>query len=177
MATAVRIPTQLRPLANGASELTVEGSTVGEVLKALDAAHPGFADRLFDDAGNLRRFLTAPQFMAYAGLVPSEYSSGPRPHRGRITKTGNRLLRHVLGEAAHHARHTPNLGDDLKRRQRQQPPVIVEHAWRAQLRLHTRYRQLCARTGPPRALTAIARELAGFIWAAGQIMPQPDATA
>ena len=57
MATTVRIPTQLRPLANGASELTVEGTTVGEVLKALDAEHPGFAERLFDDQGNLRRFV------------------------------------------------------------------------------------------------------------------------
>lgn len=57
MATTVRIPTQLRPLANGASELTVEGTTVGEVLKALDAEHPGFAERLFDDEGNLRRFV------------------------------------------------------------------------------------------------------------------------
>jgi molybdopterin synthase sulfur carrier subunit len=57
MATTVRIPTQLRPLADGASELTVEGATVGEVLKALDAAHPGFAERLFDDEGNLRRFV------------------------------------------------------------------------------------------------------------------------
>ena len=57
MATTVRIPTQLRPLADGASELEVVGSTVGEVLKALDAAHPGFAERLFDEAGNLRRFV------------------------------------------------------------------------------------------------------------------------
>jgi molybdopterin converting factor small subunit len=57
VATAVRIPTQLRPLAGGASELTVEGETVGDVLKALDAAHPGFADRLFDESGALRRFV------------------------------------------------------------------------------------------------------------------------
>ncbi len=56
MAT-VRIPTQLRSLAGGAAEVTVEGSTVGEVLKALDAAHPGFAGRLFDDGGSLRRFV------------------------------------------------------------------------------------------------------------------------
>ena len=53
----VRIPTQLRPLAGGSSEATVEGSTVGEVLKALDAAHPGFNERLFDDAGKIRRFV------------------------------------------------------------------------------------------------------------------------
>jgi molybdopterin synthase sulfur carrier subunit len=57
VATAVRIPTQLRPLAGGAKELSVEGTTVGEVLKALDAAHPGFADRLFDESGGLRRFV------------------------------------------------------------------------------------------------------------------------
>ena len=57
MATAVRIPTQLRPLAGGASELTVDGETVGDVLKALDAAHPGFGDRLFDESGALRRFV------------------------------------------------------------------------------------------------------------------------
>lgn len=53
----VRIPTQLRPLAGGASEVTVDGETVGDVLKALDVAHPGFGDRLFDEAGNLRRFV------------------------------------------------------------------------------------------------------------------------
>lgn len=55
--TVVRIPTQLRPLAGGASEVTVEGATVAEVLDALDAAHPGFADRLHDEAGRLRRFV------------------------------------------------------------------------------------------------------------------------
>ena len=57
MAVKVRIPTQLRPLAGGSSEVGVEGSTVAEVLKALDAAHPGFNDRLFDETGTLRRFV------------------------------------------------------------------------------------------------------------------------
>jgi molybdopterin synthase sulfur carrier subunit len=57
MSIKVRIPTQLRTLTGGAGEVSVEGSTVGEVLKALDAAHEGFADRLFDDAGELRRFV------------------------------------------------------------------------------------------------------------------------
>jgi transposase len=129
------------------------------------------------EAGNLRRFRTAPQFMAYAGLVPSEHSSGAKAHRGRITKTGNGLLRHVLGEAAHHARHTPNLGDELKRRQRQQPPAIVELTWKAQARLHSRYRVLCARVGPYRALTAIARELAGFVWGAAHLIEEATITA
>lgn len=57
MSISVRVPTQLRTLTGGASEVAVEGSTVGEALKALDAAHPGFGDRLFDDAGQLRRFV------------------------------------------------------------------------------------------------------------------------
>jgi molybdopterin synthase sulfur carrier subunit len=57
MSIKVRIPTQLRTLTGGAGEVSVEGSTVGEVLKALDAAHEGFADRLFDDSGELRRFV------------------------------------------------------------------------------------------------------------------------
>lgn len=57
MATAVRIPTQLRPLAGGVSEVTVEGETVGDVLKALEAEFPGFGDRLFDEDGKLRRFV------------------------------------------------------------------------------------------------------------------------
>ena len=56
-AVTVRIPTQLRPLAAGRSEVPLEGGTVGEVLKALEATHPGFADRLFDDTGRLRRFV------------------------------------------------------------------------------------------------------------------------
>jgi molybdopterin converting factor small subunit len=57
MATTVRIPTALRTLTGGAAEITADGSTVGEVLKSLDAAHPGIGERLFDEAGNLRRFV------------------------------------------------------------------------------------------------------------------------
>ena len=57
MSVNVRIPTTLRPLAGGQSEVAVEGQTVGEVLKALDAAHPGFGDRLLDEEGNLRKFV------------------------------------------------------------------------------------------------------------------------
>lgn len=57
MSVKVRVPTQLRPLVGGAGEVEVEAATVGDALKALDVAHPGFADRLFDEAGNLRRFV------------------------------------------------------------------------------------------------------------------------
>jgi transposase len=124
------------------------------------------------EAGDLRRFRTAPQFMAYAGIVPSESSSGEKRQRGPITKTGNRLLRHVLGEAAHHARHVPRVTSTVKHRQADVPPELIDLAWRAQVRLHTRYRQLSARIGALKALVAIARELAGFIWAAGHLLQQ-----
>jgi transposase len=129
------------------------------------------------EAGDLRRFPTAPQFMAYTGAVPSEASSGTRQHRGRITRTGNSALRHILGEAAQHARHAPSLNDGLKRRQQQVPQPIIDLAWRAQVRLHTRYRHLCARLGPHKAIMAIARELAGFVWAVGAALEETPAAA
>ena len=150
------------------------------LIRALQAFRGiGFlgAVTLIAEAGDLRRFRTAPQFMAYAGIVPSESSSANKQQRGPITKTGNRLLRHVLGEAAHHARHAPRVTSTVKQRQAAAPPEIVELAWRAQVRLHTRYRYLSGRIGALKALTAIARELAGFIWAAGQVLQAVPAAA
>lgn len=125
------------------------------------------------EAGDLRRFPTARQFMAYVGLVPSEHSSGSSQHRGRITKTGNRLMRHVLGQAAHNARYRPNVSSSLRTRQRAAPPTLVELDRRAQARLHQRYRHLVGRIGTNKAITAVARELAGFVWAAGQLVGSP----
>ena len=122
------------------------------------------------EAGDLRRFGSARQFMAYTGLVPSEHSSGGTTYRGHITRTGNSLLRHVLGEAAHHARHAPRVQGALKQRQAGIPPQIVDLSWRAQQRLNMRYRHLSARLGRPKAIIAVARELAGFVWALGQQM-------
>jgi transposase len=150
------------------------------LIRALQAFRGiGFlsAVTLVAEAGDLRRFRTAPQFMAYVGLVPSESSSGGKQQRGSITKTGNSLLRHVLGEAAHHVRRAPRVSGALKRRQADVSPEIVELAWRAQLRLHARYRHLSLRLGALKALTAVARELAGFIWAAGQVLLEVPAAA
>ena len=157
-----------------------QSSSQVAVIRALQAFRGiGFlsAVTLVAEAGDLRRFRTAPQFMAYVGLVPSESSSGGKQQRGSITKTGNSLLRHVLGEAAHHARHAPRVASTLKRRQVDLPREIVELAWRAQLRLHARYRHLSLRIGARKALTAIARELAGFIWAAGHVLQEEPAAA
>jgi transposase len=167
-----RLEAALRQCAASSSQVALI-----QALQALRGIGFLSAVTIVAEAGTLRRFATAPQFMAYVGCVPSESSSGGKQHRGPITKTGNGLLRHVLGEAAHHARHVPRVRGQLKRRQVDLPPSIVDLAWRAQLRLHHRYRHLGARIGPHKALTAIARELAGFVWAVGQLLEEVPAAA
>ncbi len=157
-----------------------ETATQRQVITALQAIRGiGFltAVTIVAEAGDLRRFASAPQFMAYVGLVPTEHSSGSSQHRGSITKTGNSLLRHVLGEAAHHARHVPRVHGELKQRQASLPEPVVALAWQAQLRLHARYRHLAGRLGPRKALTAVARELAGFVWALGQQFAELEVAA
>ena len=105
--------------------------------------------------------------MAFVGLIPSEHSSGSKQARGAITKTGNAHLRRVLVEAAWHYRHHPFVGATLRARQRGAPPTVIAHAWTAQHRLHRRYARLAARGKPKQhVVTAIARELTGFVWAA-----------
>ncbi len=119
------------------------------------------------ELGDARRFPAAPRLMAFTGLVPSEHSSGASQVRGRITKTGNAHLRRVLVEAAWHYRHHPFLGRSLRLRQQGGPAAVIAQAWQAQHRLHRRFRRLSAR-GKPRQqiVTAVARELSGFLWAA-----------
>jgi len=116
---------------------------------------------------DFQRFSRPRALMAYLGLVPSEYSSGTTQHRGALTKAGNGHARRALVEAAWHYRHRPGVGPHLTRRSEGQPAAIVTHAWRAQQRLHRRYRHLVGLgKRPPVAVAAIARELVGFIWAA-----------
>lgn len=158
-----RLETELRHAAEQSPQLALIAA-----LQAIRGIAFLSAVTIVAEAGDLRRFNGARQFMAYSGLVPSEHSSADAVHRGPITKTGNALLRHVLGEAAHHARHRPRVEGALRQRQAGVPSHIVDLAWNAQQRLHLRYRHLSARLGRPRALTAVARELAGFVWAVGQ---------
>jgi transposase len=118
------------------------------------------------ELGDPRRFPSARGLMAYVGLIPSEHSSGTKRARGAITKTGNAHLRRVLVEAAWHYRHHPFIGKQLRRRHVDAPDVAKQHAWRAQQRLYRRYRCLAARGKPKQhVVTAIARELTGFVWA------------
>jgi transposase len=125
------------------------------------------------EIGDLRRFASAPQLMAYLGVVPSEYSSGPTKVRGAITKTGNGHVRRILVEAAWTYRHPARKTEYLQRRAKHAPEKIQEIAWDAQKRLCGRYRLLEAKGKlKQKVCTAVARELAGFIWAIGQALPQ-----
>jgi len=115
------------------------------------------------------RFHHPRQLMAYLGLTPSEYSSGDKTSRGGITKAGNNHARRVLIEAAWHCRHRPVVGHALKRRREGQSPSAVAIADRAMRRLHKRWTALVFRgKSTPKATTAVARELVGFIWASMQ---------
>jgi transposase len=122
------------------------------------------------EGGDLRRYPAAPEFMGSTGLVPSEYSTGDQQRRGKITKTGNAHLRRVLVEAAWHYRHRPISGRKVKIRRQGQAAPIVTIAERADQRLHRKFRKLVDRYNkkPAIAAVAVARELAGFIWAIGQ---------
>ncbi|HKW90966.1 MAG TPA: transposase [Methylomirabilota bacterium] len=106
---------------------------------------------------DFHRFRRPRALMAYLGLVPSEYSSGARQRRGALTKAGNTHARRVLVEVAWHYHHRPALGERLARRTAEQLPAVVAEAWRAQQRLHRRYRHLVGHGKRPTvAVAAVA---------------------
>ena len=113
-----------------------------------------------------RRFGRAASLMGFVGLVPTEYSSGGSSHRGHITKAGNAHVRAQLVEGAWQYQHRPYVGSVIARRQEGVPPETVARAWAAQLRLCGRFRHLAARKNTKSVVVAaVARELAGFLWA------------
>src|SRR6266446_7030744 len=132
------------------------------------------AATLIAELGDLSRFANPRQLMAYLGLVPCEHSSGASIKRGGLTKAGNSAARRLLIEAAWTYRFPARVSRELLLRQEEQPKPIREIAWKAQLRLCARYRKL-ARSGKPANVVtaAIARELAGFIWAIARRVPPP----
>jgi len=118
---------------------------------------------------DFRRFQSPRALMAYLGLVPGEHSTGEQHRRGRITRTGNTLVRRLLVETAWHYQHGPRVGVALARRRHGQPGGVIAIADKAQQRLCRRFRTLAAAHKPaPKVAVAIARELAGFLWAALQ---------
>lgn len=147
-----------------------------EGLMALRGVNLLTATTVVAEIGDLKRFSSAPQLMAYLGVVPSEHSSGASKSRGGITKTGNSHVRRVLVEAAWTYRHPARKTAFLQRRAERTSEAVQEIAWKAQKRLCARYRLMeCKGKLKVQACTAVARELAGFIWAIGQTLPQPAA--
>jgi transposase len=126
------------------------------------------------------RFVSARKLMGYSGAFPSEDSSGKRIRKGGITKAGNAHLRRIVMESAWCYRHLPRVGERLRKRQQGIPAEIIEIAWKAQNRLHKRYRKLTmAGKDQRKVITAVGRELLGFIWAiaikAERVSTQPTA--
>jgi transposase len=143
--------------------------SLAEVVTALIAMR-GFdlvsATAFLAEIGDLTRFQTARELMGYLGLVPSEHSTGEKVRRSGITKAGNRRARRILVECSWSYRHPPRLGKEKLAKVAAAPRGVQEIAWKAQSRLCARYRALARRGKRPTVVvTAIARELSGFIWA------------
>jgi transposase len=140
-----------------------------QALQALRGISLVSAVVIAAEIGDLRRFKTARQFMAFLGLVPSEHSSGQSTHRGPLTRTGNAHVRWIMVEASWHYQHPPALSDAIRRRQQGVAEGVRNIAWKAQKRLYSRLHYLrSTRLATNKAIVAVARELAGFVWAIGQ---------
>ena len=136
------------------------------------------ASTVVAEVGDLSRFRTPRELMAYVGIVPSENSTGDKVKRGPITKTGNRRARRMLVECAWSYQFPPRLSKDKQVKVEAVPQAVREIAWKAQCRLNQRYRALL-RKGKLKnvAMTAVAREFVGFIWAVAQAVgPAPAAS-
>lgn len=141
-------------------------------LQALRGVAPVVASTMVVEIGDMRRFENPRQLMAYLGLVPSENSSGQTTKRGGITKTGNGHARRALIEAAQAYSFPARVSKVLRNRQEGLPRVIKEISWKAQVRLCGRFRKLIAKgKNRNRTVTAIARELSGFMWAIAREVP------
>jgi len=142
-------------------------------LRCLRGVDTLTAVGLVAEVGDFAAFDHPRRLASYVGLVPSESSTGTRRRQGAITKAGSGHARRLLIEAAWHYRRPPRVSLALRRRQHDQPPAVIDAAWRAQLRLHGRWAALDARRGKKRTTVAaaVARELACFVW---EIANQPD---
>jgi transposase len=145
---------------------TWERRPLVKALQALRGVNVISAVVLAAELGDVARFDTAPRLMGYLGLVPSERSSGETRQQGRITRTGNGHARRILVEAAWAYRFRAAMSADIRRRGEGVSDEVRRIAWHAQVRLCGRYAKLTARgKNKNRTVIAIARELAGFIWA------------
>jgi len=125
------------------------------------------------EAGDLSRFSNPRSLMHFFGLTPSEHTSSKKRVQGAITKCGNVHCRRVLTEAAWHYRLKPLVSEAMQKRQEKQKKQVRLTAWKAQQRLHKRFKQLATHKKSVVAVTALARELTGFVWAiACQVQPE-----
>ena len=145
-----------------------ETRAVIEALQALRGVAQTTAATIVSELGSLSRFPSPSKLMGYSGLVAREHTTGNRVKRGGITKTGNSHLRRVLVEAAWAYQHRPNVTGFLLRRQKNLAlsEEVKKIAWKAQQRLHKRYQAFAVRgKNKNEIVTAVGRELLGFIWA------------
>jgi transposase len=166
--TAERIAKLEQAIDEAVAQAPAEVRVVIEALQALRGVAQTTAATVVCELGSLSRFESPRQLMGYSGLVPREYSSGNKTQRGAITKSGNAHLRRVLVESAWAYRHRPNVQGRVLRRQK--ALALSEEArqiaWQAQRRLYKRFIALTARGKTSgQAMTALARELLGFLWA------------
>lgn len=136
-----------------------------EALQAMRGIQLVTAVVVLAEIGDLSRFDSPRQLMGYLGLVPSEDTTGDAVRRGAITKAGNKRARRALVEAAWSYRHPPRVSLTMQARVAAAPRPAREIAWKAQVRLSSRYRALTRKGKRPTvAVTAVAREMVGFIW-------------
>ena len=168
MVEAVRVSGERVKRLEAAITEFVPGWSLGPVVRALQALRGVdliVAVTFATEVGDPRRFESPRQLMGYLGLVPGERSTGDTVRRGGITKAGNGRVRHMLVESAWTYRHQPKIGARKLYKMEGLPPRIREIAWKAQTRLSARYRALSGRGKKTTVVcTAIARELAGFMW-------------
>lgn len=158
-----RIATLDKAIAEAASRWHFGGMV--DALRALRGVDTIIATTLVAEIGDITRFESPRQLMAWLGLVPSEHSSGTKTRRGRITRMGNTLARSMLVEASWSYRHPAREARDYLRRSAHLPEPIRDIGWKAQTRLCQRYRHLMGQTKPhQKVVVAIARELTGFVW-------------
>ena len=139
-----------------------------QALQALRGVQLIAAMTLVGELQDFARFESARKLMAYVGMVPGEHSSGPKRRQGSITKAGNSAARRMLVEVAWHYQHSPRVSPVIATRQDQLPKEVTDIAWAAQLRLHAKFKRLVARrVMKNKCVVAVARELAGFVWAIG----------
>jgi len=149
---------------------------VVKALQSLRGVSLIVASTTVAELGDMKRFQNPSELMCHLGLVPSEHSSGQKTRRGSITKAGNTHVRRVLVEAAWAYRLRARVSRALLKRQEDLPQHIRDIAWKAQLRLCSRYRHLWAKGKAKQLIvTAIARELCGFMWAIANETQLPDA--